>query len=204
MLAPVVDAEVQEHVLRRLPAQFSESESGAERARENAGVLAELIGEILISERHRRRCVLLIAFIRHEEVQFVLEDRAAEADAGLITPILDVRSQRGELEILRRFRNPVPRLIKDERLTREGIAARFRDGRDDRAGSLVVLRAVVLRDHAELLQRILRERISSARILARDAALQNVVLGADAIDEDVRRFRRLCVAGEGLALRIVR
>src|SRR5207302_6977430 len=89
-----------------------------------------------------------------------------------------------------------------ERGAGELVAARLRHGGDDGARGAAVLRAVVLRDDAELLHGVLGEGIAAAGVLPDRAALQDVVLEADAVDEEVRLLGRLGVAGDGLPLGI--
>ena len=93
MLLAVIRAEVDDLVLGRLPAQFAEEEIGAERARKNADELSELIAERRIAEGDAGRGVLLVAFERTEEIQLVLDDRAADRRARLPARIAGVRRQ---------------------------------------------------------------------------------------------------------------
>ena len=65
---------------------------------------------------------------------------------------------------------------------------------------MVVLCAVVLREHAELLHGVLRERIAAARIAADDAAEEHIVLVAHAVDEDIRLLGIEAVRADDLAL----
>src|SRR5438067_8342410 len=110
----------------------------------------------------------------------------------------------GEPEILLCGGDPAFWLVVRERLPFELIAARLRDGGDDRARGVIVLRAVILGDDAELLHRALREWIAAARVLSGRAALQDIVFRADAVDEDVGLLGVLRVAGKRLAQWIVR
>src|SRR6185312_6827853 len=71
MLAAVGAAEVDELVLRRLPAQLAEPQVRLERAGEDAVGLAEGAGERSVADRHRRRGVLVDALIGEEEVELV-------------------------------------------------------------------------------------------------------------------------------------
>src|SRR5205823_9091019 len=135
---------------------------------------AELGGKGRVAEVDAGGGVLLVAFVRAEEVQLVLDQRSADADAGLVSLVGVVRRQRRELEVLRRRRDPLLRLIEDERGAGEIVAARLRHGGDDCARGAAVLRAVVLRDDAELLYGILGEGIAAAGVLPDRAALQDV------------------------------
>ena len=76
-------------------------------------------------------------------------------------------------------------LVLAERVALESVAAGFGDRGDDGARGFFILGLEVLRDHAELLHRVLRKRIPPARVLSRDSARQDVVLEARAVDEDV-------------------
>jgi hypothetical protein len=90
-------------------------------------------------------------------------------------------------------------LEEREDVSREVVRARARDGGNDRGRRLLVLGAVVLRQNAELLDRVLRERVAAARVLADDATLQDVVLEADAVDEHVHGVGALRTGLERLA-----
>src|SRR5207248_5669599 len=118
-------------------------------------------------------------------IELVLDERTADVDARLNAVIRRVRRERRAAESEFRRSHPRFRLIKAECLSMKLIAARFRDRGNDRAGRVIVLRAVVLSDDPELLHRALREGIPTAGVLSGSAALQHVVLGADAVDEDV-------------------
>ena len=168
VLAAIVDAAIDGIVGCELPAQLAESQVGFEWAGKDAGKLAErYIADarlicILSRNGDWRRRVLIIAFISDEKVEMVFDNRAAETDSRLNAVIRRIRGQCRELKSLRRCRNPALRLVVAEGLAVELVAARLGDGGNNRARRVIVLRAVVLRDHAELLHCALWERISAA------------------------------------------
>ena len=83
-----------------------------------------------------------------------------------------------------------------EHLAVELVRAGLRHRGDGSARELVVLGLVVLRDDLVLADAELRKRIAARGILAGDAALQHVVLLADAVDVDIDVARRLRAALE--------
>ena len=94
-------------------------------------------------------------------------------------------------------------LVEAEDLAGIAVAAALGDGGDDRARRLLVLGLEVLGQDLELLDGVLRERIAAARVLADDAAVDDVVLEADAVDEDVDVLRRQRAGRELLAELVV-
>src|SRR2546422_160718 len=105
-------------------------------------------------ERDRVRAVLIVALIGSEEEQPVLHDRPSDAQACLITGILRLgRVERQGVGGDQAFPLPV-----EERRSLPPVAARLGSRSDERARGLLVLRFVVLRDNAKLLNRIQRER----------------------------------------------
>src|SRR4029434_1587323 len=93
-------------------------------------------------------------------------------------------------------------LIEQEQIARPSIRSTARDGSDHRARRLPVLRLVVLRESREFLLGRLRKRRSAAGVLTDDAALEDVVLEADAVDEHVD-LRRVETAGGDLFLQLI-
>src|SRR5437016_9774944 len=88
VLVTVVAAEIDELILRRLPAQLAKREVRLERAGEDADVLAEAAREGRIANRDRRRRVLVVSFIGEEVVELVLDDRAADREARLAAVVV--------------------------------------------------------------------------------------------------------------------
>src|SRR5207248_7651472 len=80
------------------------------------------------------------------------------------------------------------------------VGTRLRDGGDDCARRLLVFGLEVARRHAELLHGISRKRIPATRILTCDSTLNDVVLVARAVDEDVHLLGGLRPGGERLAV----
>ena len=119
VLAAVVAADVDDLVLRRLPAQLAERQVRLERAGEGAGVLAELTGEGRV-DADRRRGLLVVAFIGKEEVELVLDDRPADREAGLVALVALVGGERRVLEALRQLRHPPLRAGRNRRAGRAG------------------------------------------------------------------------------------
>src|SRR5438067_11471371 len=111
MLAAVVGAEVDDLILQHLPAQLSEQQRLFERTRESAGAGD---GRRRRRKVHDRRRVLVVSFIRAEEVEFVLDDRPANAQAWLYAAIRRVRCQAGTAESKRSLGHPLFWLIKTE------------------------------------------------------------------------------------------
>ena len=58
------------------------------------------------------------------------------------------------------------------------------------AAGLLIFGLVILGEDPEFLHRELRERVAAADVLAGDAAVEDLVLEADAVDEDVDAARR--------------
>ena len=129
------------------------------------------------------RVFLPFAFIGHEEVQHILDDRAAERPAELEILRLDLGA--------RQFRRPVVAQaligIVDEDLAVEIVRPRLGHRRDRDRTDLIEFGLIVGGKDAILAHRELRERVALRRILAGNAVLQNIVLLPDAIDEDVDR-----------------
>ena len=105
-------AEIEQLARHRLPVHFAEGEVLAKRAGERPCELARV--ERRSSRRrtrgHGRDRVLVDAFIRSEEMNLVLDDRAADIEAGLITAVIGIRRQRIELKTLRCLADPPLRL----------------------------------------------------------------------------------------------
>src|SRR5690606_33836187 len=124
----------------------------------------------------------LLGLVGHEVMQAVAHDRATHGEAVLLL----ARARLGARGVLRRGRlapvvgGPVP-----EEVAGEVVGARARHGRDAGAAELVVLGLVVGRDHLVFGDAQLRKRIAAAGVLSGDAALEYVVLLADAVDEHV-------------------
>src|SRR5207237_850314 len=78
------------------------------------------------------------------------------------------------------------------------VRARLGHRGDDRGAGLLILRLVVLREYAELLHRELAERIAAAVLLAGDAALAQLVLETDAVDEHIDLARGRCAGADAL------
>src|SRR5688500_12638842 len=161
-LRAIEPAEIEELTGARLIADLSECQVAAERLRERADVLSELLAQCrgvleIAAQADRFLAVLIVRFIREEEVHPVLHDRTAEAQSPLVALVRRIRRW-----IERIFADQILVLIEDEGVALQAVRARLRDRRDDRARRLRVLRAVVLRDHAELLHGVLRERVAAA------------------------------------------
>src|SRR6185437_9792316 len=79
------------------------------------------------------------------------------------------------------------------------VGAGLGDRGDDCACRLLILGLEIVRDDAELLDRVPREGIPAARVLSRHAAGDDVVLVACAINEDIDLLGRLRAGGERLS-----
>src|SRR4029079_435232 len=130
--------------------------------------------------------------------QLVLDDRAADAERrerAIVGRLLErrrcgVRAPRavgnGLVAALNAVELHHARVLEaDERRAFPLVGARLGRCGDDRARRLLILGLEVLADDAVLLNRALRERISTARVLSGDAAARQVVLEARAVDEEV-------------------
>src|SRR5690606_37301484 len=109
-------------------------------------------------------------------------DRAAQRDAVLL--FLRAHLPAGRL-LGGRGLAPVVGSAVPEELAAEIVGARTCDGGDARAAELVVLGLVVGGDHLVFGNAQLRERIAATWVLSGDAALEDVDLLPDTIDEDV-------------------
>ena len=119
-------AEIDELVHQRLPAQLGEAEVGAERSGKVAEVRGKLVCKIGVADVDRFRGVFLIAFIREEVMDAILDDRTAYAHAWLIPLIARIRGVwrcDEVIENLRRCGHPLFRLIENEGLPCHLIAA---------------------------------------------------------------------------------
>ena len=188
----------------RLVRAFREHEALAELAREGALVRAQEIEKRRCpgAQEHLLAAILPVLLVSAEHLEPVLDDRSPDREAGLPAPI------RRLLEIaflgVLVGADQVLVLIEHEGVTRPAVGPALRHGRDHRARGLLVLGLEVLRQHLELLHRALWKRRAAARVLADDAALQDVVLEADAVDEDVDLGRIQSAARDllpGLVLR---
>eukprot|EP01136_Pigoraptor_vietnamica_P016669 Opistho-1_new@60865 len=143
-----------------------------------------------------------LAFIGHEEVQDVLDDRATErtAEVEVLAPhLLAGCIRRHEFDRTLVAQMLVGEVDKTRPLELVGARLGHRGDRD--RADLVELGLVVRADDAIFADRRLRERVALARILAGDAVLQDIVLLADAIDEDVDRVGGLRAALQAILLR---
>ena len=138
-----------------------------------------------------RRCRELLAFVGHEEVHLVLDDRAAERDAVFIRRATGLLAGIG---FGRGRRAPAVAGVGAEHLAVELVGAGLGLRGDRRAGDLVVLGLVVGGDHPVLADRQLRERVAQRRgsDWPADAAAVHVVLLADAVDEHVDVAAGVC------------
>src|SRR5438477_2309845 len=116
MFEAVITAEIERLVLRRLPAQLSESQSGLEWFAEASCEAAELGDVFRKCDRYRTGGLFVIAFISGEKLEVILDDRPAEANSGLNASIGGIAGQGRKLEVLLRRRHPGLRLVKAERL----------------------------------------------------------------------------------------
>ena len=196
-LAAHLAGELQQVIVAGRPIDLAEEQILLERRADDAEEIAQLRrrgarGNAL-AERHRFRRLELLAFVGHEEVHPVADDRAAERDAVLL--LLRLR-----LAAVARFdrigRAPVLGGVVGERFGFELVRARARHGDDAGAAELVELCLVVRRDDLVFADGELRERIAAGQSLAADAAAQHVVLLADAVDEHVHAVRRLRAAAD--------
>ena len=143
------------------------------------------------------RPLLVIPFVRREQVQAIADERPAHRQAELAATIVVVEG--GRLPRRRRdtvgdpFVAPLERiqchdcvvLESEEGVAFPGIAARAGRGDDDAARRLLVLGLVVLGEDAEFLNRVARKDVAAAPVLTHDSAACEVVLVARAVDEDV-------------------
>ena len=151
---------------------------------------------------------MYVAFVRAEDEQLVPNHRAADAPSDLV--LVEARLVgAGRVGIAQRVTADLGEVVAldgvlvdeiREQVTLPPVRSRFGGGRDDRARRLLVFGLVLLRDDAELLDRILRERVALARILAGHAADEHVVLEAHPVDEDVDVVRALGPAGDAAAV----
>ena len=160
------------------------------------------VGAPLKSTRLERFCML--PSYDAEDVQLVLDDRAADAQRRERAVVRRLGERR---RLARRASDAVGDvlvaaleavelhealvLIAHERAAGPFVRARLRRRGDHRARRLLILRLEVLADDAVFLDRVLRKRIAAARVLAGDAAAGEIVLEARAVDEQVDRVRRL-------------
>src|SRR6266508_2765995 len=146
--------------------------------------------------------MLVDALIRAEVVQLILDDLTADTQPELITTIVRVLARRAVLEVPGTLGRPSLRFDVREAGSIELVCSRLRHGRDDRRRRSIVLSAEVLRQNPELLDRVLRERIPPAGVLADQPALDHIVLEADAIDEDIRLLGIEAMSGDHFSLRV--
>ena len=198
-------------VFGHLQRQLAEAQLLAERADIAAGIdLRVEIDEVGLRPRAARidgaDAVLGVGFVGAEEEQLVADDRPAKCDAVLVA--LERLFRIVVLLLEKVALDHLFVLVADERLAVEVVGARFGDGGDDRRPGVLELGLEVGTQHAEFLDRELREGIAAADVLADDPALIDVALQADAVDEhvDLRPAGALAVlvgadaaAGKGLA-----
>ena len=172
--------------------QLAEIEVAAEGADEGAFEVADVAAGKAFELRDRsgitggadvEGAILIIAFIGGEEEELVLDDRAAERRAILLA--LERRLGIAVALVDEAFFGQRLVGILAENLAMEIIGARFGDGGDDRGAGLFIFGLVVLRNDAEFLDGELAEGIATAVLLPRHAAFAQLVLEADAIDEDI-------------------
>src|SRR5690606_21531865 len=184
-LEPPVPAEIERLVVRRLPRQLGYAQMRAERLVEETLVLPELVAELRTAERDDRFAVLDVVLVRTEVVQLVADDRSADADPHLepLVRRLRIARHRRRLTLPLVADQPGARVHLDEVLVLaeheavdlEVVRAGLRRRRDDGGRRALILGLEVLRDHAELPDRDLRERIAATRVLPVHAALEDVV-----------------------------
>ncbi len=205
-LAPNLRIEHESVDVRQLPVNLAEVQVLVERQRRRP----ELRGDIgrqqardvrpACARRHGDRSVEALAFIGHEEVQHVLDDRAAERDAELLVLRIDLPAR---VELRGRASAEIGGGIRAHDLALEaiGTGACFRGHRGAR--DLVVFGLVVGRDDLVLADRKLWERVALAEELATHAALADIVFLPDTVDEHVDRADALRAAAQcGVAARI--
>ena len=198
-------------VFGRLQCQLAEAELLAERADEAAGIdLRVEVDEVGLRPGAARidgaDAVLDVGFVGAEEEQLVADDRPAQCGAVLIAleRLFRVIVLLLEKVALDHFLV----LVAAEDFAMKVVGARLGNGGDDRRPGILELGLEVGTQHAEFLDRELREGIAAADVLADDPALVDIALQADAVDEhvDLRPAGAIAVlvgadpgAGKGLA-----
>src|SRR5690606_36928250 len=133
----------------------------------------------ILSERDRLRRFERLRLVGHEEVHAVPNDRTAERHTVLLLFGFDFAPSFS----LERIRGaPAVGCAVPEGRGLELVRSRTRDRYDRRAAQLIEFGLVVRRDDLVLADAELREGIAARRGLAGNAAAQDVVLLADAID----------------------
>src|SRR6185437_16973350 len=127
--------------------------------------------------------ILIVPLVRAEEAQPVLDQGPAGAQAHEVAAVVGFRRARGTSERIQR--NEVLVLIGIKGVPGPFVSARLRGRRDDCAGGLLILGFVVLRENPVLLHRIPWARVAAAAILAHRPAMDQVVLVAGPVDEQV-------------------
>ena len=141
----------------------------AERAREAAGELADVEGQLRLiggaaAGHDVEGAILDIRFVAGEEEQVVADDRAADADAILIAGEARLIEIVAALDGVARDQPVV--LIGSENLAVERVGAGAGDGGDDRGAGILIFRLEVGGEHPEFGDRELREGIAAADVLA--------------------------------------
>ena len=169
------------------PIDLAEVQALLERYAEGTDQIPVLCGNLVDVEAaprdHRIRRRLILGFEREEEVRAILDDRPAEGHAVVL--LGEIRLWRVVALLENGLGTPVAGELVPEHRAAELVAAGLGDGNDGSAADLVEFRLVVGGDDLVFTDRELRERVAVGRILAGNAALQHIVLLANAIDEDV-------------------
>src|SRR5437867_3361614 len=116
-------------------------------------------------EAHLSVAVLIVALVRTEEEELVLDERAAGTETGDVSGVIRLRKTwcLSLAEGILRYQVLV--LVAERCVACPDIPTRSRRGDDDRARRLLVFGFEVLSDDAILLDGIARERIAAARVL---------------------------------------
>ena len=195
----VIAGDIHEVARLNLPGELREREVGLEGIRDVALERGELGAQRRRQETRPAAeaddlvSILIVVLPGTKEMHPVLDDRTTDRGTSLPARVVGLgepgsrRAGAAVRELVADVRgHETLVLVLGEPVAVEVVFPGLRDRGDDGARGFFVLSFEVLRDDAELLDRVLRERIAPAGVLADDAAVQHVVLVARAVDEDVR------------------